>query len=89
MEVNPNDVLDVTRQQLSQAQQSSAMNAALALAYQRRVDELETLLREMKANALTPAKNIHQRVGLRAMDSASPSATAEHLQRPSSEMGAS
>lgn len=49
MDVDLKDVLAVTQQQLAHAQQDSAMNAALVLAQQRRIEELEGVLREMKA----------------------------------------
>lgn len=55
--VDLKDVLEVVRMQLAQSQQDSAMNAALAMAERRahegskkRIEELEGVLREMKAN---------------------------------------
>jgi hypothetical protein len=50
-QVDLSDVLAVTQQQLTQALQDSAMNAALAMKRQRRIEELETLLREMKGKS--------------------------------------
>lgn len=50
MNIDLKDVLEVTRQQLSQALNDAAMNAAAVLAWKRRVDEVEDLLREMKSS---------------------------------------
>ena len=53
MEIDANDVIAVVRQQLSNAQNESALNAAMAISWKKKFDELVTKTTTEKENVST------------------------------------